>query len=192
MSNNRSNTQRSRQNEGEREPLLRRESQLDSLEGGDSRELVQFDHQDKGNPKEWKYREKLTNIGVIASMAILTPLASSMFTPGINQIADGLDTTPDQVIACKYLSVTSKRPLANMCSSRHHRLRDHARSWSPYIGTSIRDVRTQAAVPRLLYDIQPSSDTQCANSQYRDINLRSNTSRLLRKRKYCKWRRYYL
>ena len=90
-----------RQNE-ETQPLLRRESQLDSLEGGDSRELIQFKDGDEGNPKAWKYSEKLTNIGVIATMAIMSPLASSMFTPGIQQIADGLDTTPQQVISCKY------------------------------------------------------------------------------------------
>jgi hypothetical protein len=137
MSNNRSNAQRSRQNGGEREPLLRRDSQLDSLEGGDSRELIQFDYQDKDNPKEWQYGEKLTNIAVIALMAVLSPLASSMFTPGINQIADGLDTTPDQVIACKYVMVVSKRASANMCSSRHHGLRDHAGSWSSHTGASI-------------------------------------------------------
>ena len=103
MSNN-----RARQDGGEREPLLRRNSQLDSLEGGDGRELIQFSEEDHGNPRAWKYREKLTNIGVIAMMAILSPLASSMFTPGINQIADGLDTTPEQVIGCECLSVCRK------------------------------------------------------------------------------------
>ena len=105
MSGNTVNTKRNRQDgdhSSEREPLLRRESQLDSLEGGDGRELIQFETDDKGNPRAWKYREKLTNIGVIAIMAILSPLASSMFTPGIDQIADGLDTTPDMVIGCKY------------------------------------------------------------------------------------------
>ena len=95
MSNNRA------RQDGEREPLLRRNSQLDSLEGGDGRELIQFSEEDRGNPRAWKYSEKLTNIGVIAMMAILSPLASSMFTPGIDQIADGLDTTPEQVIGCK-------------------------------------------------------------------------------------------
>jgi hypothetical protein len=99
MSNNRA------RQDGEREPLLRRNSQLDSLEGGDGRELIQFSEEDRGNPRAWKYSEKLTNIGVIAMMAILSPLASSMFTPGINQIADGLDTTPEQVIGCECLPV---------------------------------------------------------------------------------------
>ena len=92
---------------GERQPLLRRDSQLDAGEGGDSRELIQFAEDDQDNPKKWKYREKLSNIGVIACMAVLSPLASSMFTPGIEQIAEGLDTTPEQVIGCMYFLTLS-------------------------------------------------------------------------------------
>ncbi|KAK3701217.1 hypothetical protein LTR37_015596 [Vermiconidia calcicola] len=87
----------------ERQPLLRGEDQsshVDAGEGGDSRELVQFEENDQENPKEWRYRDKLTNMGVIACMAILAPLASSMFTPGIDQIAEGLDTTSGTVIGC--------------------------------------------------------------------------------------------
>lgn len=75
---------------GEREPLLHRDRQVDAGEGGDGRELIQFAADDKENPKLWTYSAKLMNIGVIASMAVLSPLASSMFTPGIEQIADGL------------------------------------------------------------------------------------------------------
>ena len=74
----------------ERQPLIDRDSQIDAGEGGDSRELIQFSEDDNENPKQWTYSAKLMNIGVIAAMAILSPLASSMFTPGINQIADGL------------------------------------------------------------------------------------------------------
>lgn len=40
----------------------------------------------------------MANVAVIASMAILSPLASSMFTPGIGEIAQGLHTTPETVI----------------------------------------------------------------------------------------------
>lgn len=43
---------------------------------------------------------KMINVAVIASMANLTPLASSMFTPGIEQIAEGLGTSTNAVIAC--------------------------------------------------------------------------------------------
>ena len=55
---------------GETQPLLRRESQLDAGEGGDSRELIQFEEHDHENPKEWKYSEKVANMGVIACMAV--------------------------------------------------------------------------------------------------------------------------
>ncbi|KAH6709219.1 major facilitator superfamily domain-containing protein [Leptodontidium sp. MPI-SDFR-AT-0119] len=43
-------------------------------------------------------RQKLANIAVKASMSILSPLASSMFAPGIEQIAESLHTTTDGVI----------------------------------------------------------------------------------------------
>lgn len=94
---------RGRENDDrEREPLLgnEREGPLDGGEGGDSRELLQFSDDDKENPRNWKYGTKMLNVAVIASMSILSPLASSMFTPGIDQIAEGLDTTTDMVIAC--------------------------------------------------------------------------------------------
>lgn len=42
----------------------------------------------------------MLNVAVIASMANLSPLASSMFNPGIDQIADGLSTTTGAVIGC--------------------------------------------------------------------------------------------
>lgn len=42
----------------------------------------------------------MINLFVIATMAILSPLASSMFTPGIDQIAEGLGTTTNTVIGC--------------------------------------------------------------------------------------------
>ncbi|EME86114.1 uncharacterized protein MYCFIDRAFT_202389 [Pseudocercospora fijiensis CIRAD86] len=42
----------------------------------------------------------MLNVATIASMAILSPLASSMFTPGIDQIAQALNTTANLVIGC--------------------------------------------------------------------------------------------
>lgn len=83
----------------EQEPLLRHGS-VDGGEGGDSRELLAFDEEDAGNPRRWSRTKKLLNVAVVASMALMSPLASSMFTPGIDQIAKGLDTTTDAVIAC--------------------------------------------------------------------------------------------
>jgi MFS family permease len=45
-------------------------------------------------------KKKLINVAVIAAMSVLSPLASSMFTPGIDQIAESLETTSETVVAC--------------------------------------------------------------------------------------------
>ncbi|KAL9096972.1 MAG: hypothetical protein Q9165_000936 [Trypethelium subeluteriae] len=74
----------------ERTPLLQEE--------GEEPEIIRFGKEDSGNPKAWPRSKKLANIAVIAMMAILSPLASSMFTPGINQIADDLGTSMNVVI----------------------------------------------------------------------------------------------
>ncbi|KAI9713060.1 MAG: hypothetical protein M1820_001045 [Bogoriella megaspora] len=74
----------------ERSPLLQ--------ENGQEPEIIDFSKEDQGNPRAWPRSKKLTNIAVIAMMSILSPLASSMFTPGIQQIADDLGTTTHSVI----------------------------------------------------------------------------------------------
>jgi hypothetical protein len=86
-------------NNDETQPLLQNGS-LDGGEGADSRELLQFGKEDPGDPRKWSNTKKMLNVAVIASMAVLSPLASSMFTPGIDQIAQGLNTTTYAVIAC--------------------------------------------------------------------------------------------
>jgi hypothetical protein len=90
------NDSRPAQNGGEREPLLQR----DDGEANDARELLSFTDQDPENPRQWPQRTKMANVAVIAAMSILSPLASSMFTPGIQQIADDLGTTSSIVIGC--------------------------------------------------------------------------------------------
>lgn len=60
---------------------------------------IDFGEDDPENPRAWSGRKKLTNVGIIAFMAILSPLASSMFTPGIDQIAEDLGASTQQVIA---------------------------------------------------------------------------------------------
>lgn len=95
--NNSNNNNRPTQNGGgEREPLLQR----DSGESTDTRELLSFTDEDPENPRQWPQRTKMANVAVIAAMSILSPLASSMFTPGIQQIADDLQTTSSIVIGC--------------------------------------------------------------------------------------------
>ncbi|KAJ4574498.1 hypothetical protein HRR83_004327 [Exophiala dermatitidis] len=60
---------------------------------------ISFGPKDESNPKAWSKKKKLVNVAIIALMAILTPLASSMFTPGIAQIAQDLRTDEQSVIA---------------------------------------------------------------------------------------------
>jgi MFS family permease len=80
----------------EREPLIQR----DDGEANDTREVLSFDETDPENPRQWSRRTKMANVAIIAAMSILSPLASSMFTPGIQQIADSLDSSPEVVIGC--------------------------------------------------------------------------------------------
>ncbi|KAH7109425.1 major facilitator superfamily domain-containing protein [Dendryphion nanum] len=79
----------------ERRPLLRHITE----EVTDNREILQLHDDDPENPRAWPRRKKLANVAVIALMAVLSPLTSSMVTPGIAQIASDLHTTPTAIIA---------------------------------------------------------------------------------------------
>jgi MFS family permease len=90
----------SRENDEER-PLLhpdREDADASSYSSHDTHQ-VQFADDDEENPKAWSRRKKIVNVAIIALMAILSPLASSMFTPGISQIAKDLNTDEQKVIA---------------------------------------------------------------------------------------------
>ncbi|KAF1360532.1 MFS general substrate transporter [Lizonia empirigonia] len=68
-------------------------------EEGEDRTLLRIEDLPKGsNPREWPRWNKMANVVVIASMSILSPLVSSMFTPGIAQIAEDLNTTTTMVV----------------------------------------------------------------------------------------------
>ena len=84
----------------EERPLLHPDRDFDvaSTRSTETQQL-QFSPDDEENPKAWGPRKKLINVGIISLMAILTPLASSMFTPGISQIAEDLGTDEQKVIA---------------------------------------------------------------------------------------------
>jgi multidrug resistance protein len=79
----------------EESPLLERDSEDEER----SHHHLDFDQDDERNPRAWPRSKKLCNVAIIACMSILSPLTSSIFTPGIHQIADGLHTTPDRIIA---------------------------------------------------------------------------------------------
>ncbi|KAL2072574.1 hypothetical protein VTL71DRAFT_11917 [Oculimacula yallundae] len=89
----------SRNSHNERAPLLSNGST--SSHDHEDRQLLEFSEKDESNPRNWSKWKKLANIAVIASMSILSPLASSMFAPGIEQIAKSLNTTTDGVIGCQ-------------------------------------------------------------------------------------------
>lgn len=72
---------------------------IKSTHGDTESTSIDFSSADPDNPKAWSPKKKLTNVGIIALMAILSPLASSMFTPGISQIAEDLDADVQEVIA---------------------------------------------------------------------------------------------
>jgi multidrug resistance protein len=85
----------------EERPLLQPDNS--SLRSNDdsssSKRQITLGDADPENPRAWTERAKLTNVGIIALMAILSPLASSMFTPGISQIAEDLNASEQEVIA---------------------------------------------------------------------------------------------
>lgn len=84
----------------EERPLLHPDgdASISSLRSQEESQQVRFESNDPRNPKSWSPRARLLNVGIIALMAILSPLASSMFTPGISQIAKDLDTDEQSVI----------------------------------------------------------------------------------------------
>ncbi|KAL9581427.1 MAG: hypothetical protein Q9212_003908 [Teloschistes hypoglaucus] len=71
---------------------------LSYTEDDHSRKIVDFTDWDDEDPRNWPRSRKLINVGIIALMAVLSPLASSMFVPGIAQIADDLKTSKETVV----------------------------------------------------------------------------------------------
>ena len=96
-----SRTMAPRQSDEER-PLLQSDAHGDettaSLYSHETQQ-IQFSEDDEENPRAWNKKKKMTNVAIIALMAVLSPLASSMFTPGISQIAEDLQTDEQSVIA---------------------------------------------------------------------------------------------
>ncbi|KAI4174698.1 MAG: hypothetical protein LQ346_008194 [Caloplaca aetnensis] len=71
---------------------------LSYTEDDHSRKIIDFTDWDDEDPRNWSRARKLTNVAIIALMAVLSPLASSMFTPGIAQISADLHTTDNVVV----------------------------------------------------------------------------------------------
>ena len=47
---------------------------------------------DPANPLNWSTRKKSVNIAIISAMTFLTPVASSMFAPGIPEVLKEFDS----------------------------------------------------------------------------------------------------
>ena len=86
-------------NDEERRPLLSGEGEHSSYFDGEEPQEITFTEDDDDDPKKWSKKKKLLNVFIIAFMAIVSPLASSMFTPGISQIAKDLNATEEAIIA---------------------------------------------------------------------------------------------
>lgn len=84
-------------NVDEEQPLLHRE--ISEQRDEHDRQEVKFSEDDEENPRSWSKRKKLINVAIIALMSILSPLASSMVTPGIEQLAEDLKTDKQSVVA---------------------------------------------------------------------------------------------
>ncbi|KAL9127889.1 MAG: hypothetical protein Q9217_003325 [Psora testacea] len=81
----------------ERSPLLQNGHSNVSA-GAEEQIIIDFEDGDPENPRNWTRTRKMINVGIIALMAVLSPLASSMFTPGISQIAKDLQTGETAVV----------------------------------------------------------------------------------------------
>lgn len=79
----------------EESPLLEHDSDVEDQ----YHQHIDFDEHDESNPRAWPRSKKLLNVATIAGMSILSPLASSIYTPGIDRIAQDLNTDRQKVIA---------------------------------------------------------------------------------------------
>lgn len=81
----------------ESSPLLQNEHH-DAENDGPEPTTISFEEGDKDDPRQWTKSCKMLNVFIIAIMAISSPLASSMFTPGLAAIAEDLGVKETKVI----------------------------------------------------------------------------------------------
>lgn len=104
----------SARNSDEERPLLSTSSSTYSATNHQQNDHeIQFGEKDSKDPHSWSKYQKLSQVGIVALMALLPPLASSMFTPGISQIAEDLNTTEQAIIGTTtgYLVMLGVGPL---------------------------------------------------------------------------------
>lgn len=82
------------QQRSEQTPLLQSETESDR-----PTETVQFDKDgDQGNPREWSTARKSFQVTQIFFLALICPMASSIFAPAIDQIAESFQTSKQIVL----------------------------------------------------------------------------------------------
>lgn len=66
----------------------------DALAGVDSKYIVDWDgDNDPANPLNWPQRKKWTSMGIVSAITFITPLASSMFAPGVPAVMREFNST---------------------------------------------------------------------------------------------------
>lgn len=80
--------------------------------------IVDFDGpNDPENPLNWNYNKKWGMVSLVSALTFLTPLASSMFAPGVPQIMKEFNSTNDMLagfmISVYVLGVSSPKLLGN-------------------------------------------------------------------------------
>jgi len=90
--------------DSERQPLLREQTdQSQATQGSrideqDGKKIIRFADGDSEHPRNWSNYRKMSNVMVIASMAIMSPLASAAFTPAISSVSKDLGVEPTAVV----------------------------------------------------------------------------------------------
>ena len=78
----------------EQSPLLR-----DEYHRADQTTIVRFDKEgDEGNPREWSSRRKTSQVVQIFFLALVCPMAASIFAPAIDQIAQDFHSSNQIVL----------------------------------------------------------------------------------------------
>jgi len=57
----------------------------------DDAQVVEFEQNDKENPRHWPHRWKYLQVFLVTIIGLLLPMASSIFAPGISEIAADYD-----------------------------------------------------------------------------------------------------
>ncbi|EJT80920.1 cycloheximide resistance protein [Gaeumannomyces tritici R3-111a-1] len=74
-------------------------SEEEEEEGEDSANIVWWDDNDPQNPYNWPTWRKVLNCGLVSCLTFLTPLASSVFAPGVPQLMREFKSTNTELAA---------------------------------------------------------------------------------------------